>query len=133
MYSRGSSTSYKNNVSLIPKDSVSLKDRLYILDSYKETDEEQTNNLMDFVNTEDEGKIIVADYEGNSKAASKISESMNIDAGNAVTEKAVSDYVKETTLSKQSIATSPDEINPSDEKATSEKAVVEGLSFNIIK
>lgn len=124
---------YKNNVSLIPKDSVSLKDRLYILDSYKETDEEQTNNLMDFVGTEDEGKIIVADYEGNSKAASKISENMNIDTSNAVTEKAVSDYVKETTLSKQSIATSPDEINSSDEKATSEKAVVEGLSFNIIK
>lgn len=124
---------YKNNVSLVPKDSVSLKDRLYILDSYKETDDEQTDNLMDFVTPEDEGKIIVANYEGNSKAASKISESMNIDTTNAVTEKAVADYVEETTVSKESIVTSPDESNPSDEKATSEKAIVEGLSFNIIK
>ena len=125
---------YNNNVSIVPNDSVSLKDRMYILDTYKDTDDEAESDLMDFATEADEGKIIVASSTGNSRAStSKISENMSSNSRNVITEKGVTEYVEETAVSKDSVVNSPNENDPSDDKLVTEKGVIEGLSFNIIK
>lgn len=128
---------YSNNISMESKDDISINDRLYVLDTYKDTAEEAENDYMDFVNPEDKGKIIVASSTGNSRAASRISEDiMNKTSSNVVTEKAVADYVAKTIVDKQLDIVASDQVNTenaSNDKAASEKAIVEGLSFTVIK
>ena len=119
------------------KDDIYINDRLDVLDTYTDTAEEAENDYMDFVNPEDEGKIIVASSTGNSRAASRISEDiMNKTSSNVVTEKAVADYVAKTIVDKQLDIVASDQVNTenaSNDKAASEKAIVEGLSFTVIK
>lgn len=124
------------STNLSPKDKVDISDRLWI---YNEGEASIYSDYMDKLSKEYAGNIVIADTRGNSDPGGKLSSVVTgEDEGIILTEKAVSDYVKKITLSKNSIVTY-DEImaheksGTSDSLVPSEKAILEALSVKYYK
>ena len=122
--------------SFIGKDDIGVKDKVWI---YSEEELEALDPYMDTVSAMDVGKIITASSYGNARASLRITDTIE-DGGTdnyAVTESAVADYVKETTVPKEDIITSEETVtdvaSASDTGVISEKAVLQALSFNTLE
>lgn len=112
-----------------------IKEDLGVIDKAWVYDEEEladSSPWMSKVEETDEDRIITASKYGDSKASVYISNSIPDETTlNLVTEKAVDDYVKDTTVSKENIVDF-DADNASEEEIPNEKSVFEALSFNTI-
>lgn len=112
------------------KDDLGIVDRMWIYDEGYITD---NSAYMSVVSMEDVNRIITATSEGDSKASVYISEDIQENSFNAVTENSVASYVEENTVAKTDVVTELDTTNPSDEEVTSEGAVLKALSFRTIE
>lgn len=116
-------------VNINPKDSINIYDRMW-LNSVTDISNEEYAAMMDFVSTEDESKVIVADTEGNATASVEITDEISTPATmNLVTEEAVANYVQETTVSKEAVTNTLNTSDPSDDMIASIGAVLKALSI----
>lgn len=112
------------------KDNLGIIDRMWIYDEGYITD---NSAYMSVVSMEDVNRIITANSEGNSKTSVYISEDIQENSFNAVTEGSVAEYLEENTVAKTSVVTEIDEVNASDNEVTSEEAVLKALSFRTLE
>lgn len=112
------------------KDDLGIIDRMWIYNEGYITD---GSAYMSVVNKEDVDRIIAANSEGNAKASVYISEDIQQNSFNAVTEGSVATYVENNTVAKSNIVTEIDELDASDNEVTSEEAVLKVLSFRTIE
>lgn len=118
-------------INLSSKEDIKLTDKMWIYD------EDYLNSLdpyMDKVLPEDSGKVIIASKHGNAVASVYIDDDISENNGtmNIVTEKSVDDYIKSSTVSKDSIVSSINEDNASNDKIPSERSFIEGLTFRTL-
>lgn len=112
-----------SNIFLKKDDYLSIEDQLWI---YPEGTYENLDPWMDIVTPNDVNRIITASYFGNSRASSYISNSIDGNSSNIVTEEAVSNYVQSKALAKDSSK------EMTDDAAISEKELVEALTIKVL-
>lgn len=133
------------SVTLHKNESLGITERIYIYNE-GETDGSPASefggygvnedNYMSYVAAGNEGAVLLANDDGDSAVGPVIVNEITVESGNIVTEKAVADYVESNTVSTDNIATSEtmktNTIAASNSRITSEKAVVEALTFNTL-
>ena len=119
----------QNITGFVPKDNLGIVDRAWI---YEEGEIEDLSIYMRKVDPSDEDKIITASSYGDAKASVYISDEIYGNSTNAVTERAVDEFVRETTVSKSQVVTDIDTVTSSDEEIPSEKSIIKALSFNTL-
>ena len=112
------------------QDDLGIIDRLWI---YMEGELTTNSIYMSRVLPSDVDRIIVASSDGDAVASSYYVNDISENGFNVVTEEAVVNYVEETAVSNNDIVTSIEPENASDTEVTSERSIVEGLSFNTIE
>ena len=122
------------NVYLNHKDDLGFLERIWI---YPEHANWNVSFEAEKVDPEFAGRPLMADEDGYPVPAPEITDDINPDGNlrimRLVTEKAVADYSDEETVPKTAVKNSIDEEDASDEVLVAEKAVVEALSFRVIR
>lgn len=125
------------NTYLNPKDDLGFLERIWI---YPEDANWNTSFYAQKLDPKYEGRPLMADEDGYPAPAPEITDEIDPDYHKStygimrlVTEKAAADYTDEQAIPKTDVSTSIDEEDPSDSKLIAEKAMVEALSFRVIR
>lgn len=124
-----------------PKDAISLRERMYLkrFDGSEDGSEDSYGSYMDRLNPVDDGKIIIATFDGNSNAGLRIAYAFNKSSDNsAVTEYAVKQYLDNNLVHSTAVINSASDIATdvsasSDSNILTEKAIYEALSIIVIE